>query len=184
MRLFFKILGTALILAGPVVGQEETLNLPRVVDPWADRDPWTMGTIVGVGDGDTITWTTYDFSVGTIEASAWVTWDDNGSWNETVSIVGYTTWDDETNRIWIKSQVNSYEPGTYEAQVMLIDEDRDVPRQKGLLTMNVTEFREVVFGESYGHFKATLDGTICSVQTPTDCFVANFTVDTELQFGY
>ncbi len=175
-------------IAGLASAQEQTIvpdPLPTVVmDPWDGAGPPAMGTIKGQGDGDTITWTTFDFSVGAFDASAWATRENEGRGPERLSILGYTTWDSKTGRILIRAGVPGYEPGTYLAEVLIVDADLDAPRVMGMVTMEVTTFRQDADRDSYGDFKAQARGTLCSVQDAADCFPASFVINTRLQYGF
>lgn len=188
MRTYLAVVVTMGALAGLASAQEQTIipdPMPLVVmDPWDGAGPPAMGTITGEGDGDTITWTTYDFSVGAFDASAWATRDNEGRGPERLSILGYTTSDSKTGRILIRAGVPGYQTGTYLAEVLLVDADLDAPRVMGMVTMEVTTFRQDRDRDAYGDFRARASGTLCSVPDPANCFPATFVIDTRLQYGF
>ncbi len=149
---------------------------------WVDGPP-KMGTISGEGDGDRIVWTTYDFSIGAFDASAWVTKDNDGTGPQRLSVLGYTDPDSFDGRILFRVNVTGYTTGTFAAEVSLIDEDIDAPRQTGLITFEISRFDRDDPDASYGNLAATAQGTICSTANTIDCFEATFVIETQIQFG-
>ena len=172
-------MGLAGVLAGAALAQD---TMPPG-DEYGPDGPPEMGTIIAQGDGDRITWTTYDFSIGAFAASAWVTRDQDGTGPQRLSLLGYSDPDSHDHRIFIEALVPGYLPGIYAAEVSLVDYDLDQPRQKGVLTLSISAFSRTSADGYYGHLTATAEGQLCSARNTIDCFQVTIAIDTDLQFG-
>jgi hypothetical protein len=167
------VLALALVAAcaaDPAAPPPEALIMPEPImvytpDPYDDPGyPPQMGTITGVQGDRAVAWTTYDFSVGAYDASAWF-----GVRDDVVrlTMTGYPPGDPRSDDglLRITGRVDGpLEAGTAvtEGTLALVDaRDWDAPRLSGPATITLEALSRDQETSGYGSISGTFSGTLC-----------------------
>ena len=134
-------------------------------DPYADPAyPPVMGSITGTQDGSAVAWTTYDFSVGAYDASAWFGRRDGVV---ALTMTGYPPGDPRSDDGLIRLTARVEGPlaaGTTLAagRVALIDGgNRDSPRPSGDATLTLDSLSREQAESGYGRISGSFAGALC-----------------------
>ncbi|GGL62174.1 hypothetical protein [Wenxinia marina] len=173
-------------------GGPQGMEVIRTFVPGPPEGGWpVMGTMRARLDGRPFEWTTFDFSVGAFDATAWLQRVDGAI---QLSLRGLPDGDPEADRGWlfVRGTLPSLAPGeTTAAVVALTKEDSIVgPRWQSLpgAATLVLETLERDGDEVYGHATGRYAATVCPTDgeaiafDETDCRRVEGTFDTEIQF--
>ncbi len=177
--MFIRSFALAALLAGATTQFAQAQDAGQ----WGAEGPPKMGRVIVEGDGDRVVWSTYDFSVGAFDASAWVTATGGGTGPQLVTIMGYLSHDMKEHRVLIRAGVGGYAAGPGQGTLRLIDADIDAPTMSGLITLDVQKLQRDEADAAYGDFRATGTGTLCATDDASNCFDVTLDIDTRIQFG-
>lgn len=153
-------------------------------DPWGQEGPPRMGQVAGrIGD-QPAGWSTFDFSVGAFDASAWITDEAAGGPGLRLTIIGYHSAEDRNDRVFLHAHIGGLQPGpALDGDLQIIDARPDEPRLQGAAEVVITAIGRPSPDDSYGHVAGTVTAEICPPPgEAAPCLPVQLSFDTALQF--